>query len=155
MPVRGSGGIPSAVATGQRRRSRGAVCLRDSNTSALLPGCLPGNKSWRETRASTRLADSIAALYGDCLSRFENPFACTRFRPAPRGTSNHSVPSELQLQTPALPRSISPCAPRPIPPPSRDRAIDPPDLVRGVGPHPSALRQRRSVLHQGGPDDPV
>src|SRR5882762_7316787 len=151
MPARGSGEIPSALAKAQRRRSGAAVCPRDSNTSALLPGCLPGNKSWRETRACTRLADSVAELHADCLSRFENPFACTRFRPAPPGTSHHFAPSELQLQTSVLPRSIFPGAPRLIPPRSRDRAIDPPDLARGAGLHPSALHQRRSVLQQGGP----
>src|SRR6202171_3445079 len=158
MRARGSGEIPSAVARARRRRSAAAVCPRDSNTSALLPGCLPGNKLWRGTRASTRLADSIAELHADCFSRLENPFVCTRFRPAPPGTSNHSALSELQLQTPVLPRSIFPGATRPIPPRSRDRAIDPPDLVRGAGLHPSALHQRRSVLQQGGPageNDPV
>src|SRR6267143_1179651 len=152
MPARGSGEILSAVARERRRRSAAAVCPRDSNTSALLPGCLPGNKSWRETRASTRLADSIAELHADCLSRFENPFACTRLRPAPPGTLHQLVPSELQLQTRVLPRSIFPGAPRLIPPRSRDRAIDPADLARGAGLHPSALHQRRSVLQQGGPD---
>src|SRR6267378_7882874 len=80
MPARGSGAIPSAVEKARRRRSAAAVCPRDSKTSALLPGCLPGNKSWRETRACTRLADSIAELHADCLSRFENPFACMQFR---------------------------------------------------------------------------
>src|SRR5467141_2713846 len=158
MPARGSGEILSAVARARRRRSAAAVCPRDSNTSALLPGCLPGNKSWRETRACTRLADSVAELHADCLSRFENPFACMRFRPAPPGTSRHLAPSELQLQTPVLPRSIFPCAPRLIPTRSRDRAIDLPDLARGAGLHPSALHQRRSVLQQGGPageNDPV
>src|SRR5260370_32353641 len=61
--------------------------------------------------------------------------------------------AELQLQTPVLPRSTFPCAPRTSPPRSRDRAIALPDLVRGAGLHPSALHQRRSVLRQGGPDE--
>src|SRR5467141_4299463 len=158
MRARGCREILSAVARARSRRSASAVCPRDSNTSALLPGCLPGNKSWRETRACTRLADSVAELHADCLSRFENPFACTRLRPAPPGTLNRLVPSELQLQTPVLPRSIFPGAPRLIPPRSRDRAIDLPDLAPGAGLHPSALHQRRSVLQQGGPageNDPV
>src|SRR5260370_21125412 len=142
MPVGGSGGILSAAATVERRRSAAAVCLRDSNTSALLPGCLPGSKSWRETGVSTRLADSDPGPSARAPLRFESLSVCTPCRPAQRKTADLWEPSAIHLRTPVSMRSIFPCARGPALPENQVLVIDRPCLGLVWRPPPSAPHQR-------------
>src|SRR6266403_3656155 len=150
MPVHGSGGILSVAATARRRRSAGAVCLRDSNTSELLPGCLAGNKSWRETRASTRLADRGPVPSAGAPLRFESLPVCTPCRPAQPKTADLWEPSAILSRTPVSLRSIFPCARGPALRENQVLVIDRPRLGQAWRPHPSARHQRPFVPQSSG-----
>src|SRR5437016_5128625 len=150
MPARGSGGIRPAAATARRRHSAAAAGLRDSNTSRLLPGCLRGNKSWRETRASTRLRDSGRAPPRGAVLRFENPFACRQGLPAQPKTADPWGPSEILPRMPLSIRSIFPCARGPAPPGNQVLVIDRPGLGQAWLPRPSARHPRHFVPQSAG-----
>src|SRR6267142_3860519 len=150
MPVHGSGGILSVAARARRPRSAGAVCLRDSNTSEPLPGCLAGNKSWRKTRTSTRLADAGPVPSAGTPLRFESLSVCMQCRPAQRKTADLWEPSASRPRTPVSLRSIFPCARGPALRENQVLVIDRPCLGQAWRPHPSALHQRPFVPQSSG-----
>src|SRR6266480_547081 len=125
--------------------SAAAVGLRHSNTSGLLPGCLRGNKSWPETRASKSLAGSGREPSRGAAWRFENPFAGTPGRQAQPRSADPGEPSRILPRRPVSIRSIFPGARGLAPPGNQVLGIDRPGLGQAWRPPPSRRHPRHVV----------
>src|SRR6266853_3708619 len=145
--------MPPAAATALRPRSAAAVGLRHSSTSGRLPGCLRGNKSWRETRASRRLVGSGRGPSPGAALRFENPFACMPGLQAQPRTADPGEPSRILPRRPVSIRSIFPGALGLAPPGNQVLGIDRPGLGQAWRPPPSRRHPRHVVPPSGGLPD--